>query len=528
VKQQRSPFVAGSVLARWFWIAIAATLVFRVWAAWWLPITGDEAYFIYWGEAPDLGYYDHPPMVGWLLAALLHIDHAKLVLRLPAILLPALIALGMAWAVRALAREANGRELGYAAALAWLLVPAQVLNVAITTDTPLQFFTFVSLVAYALALRRESAALLVLAGVALGLALLSKYFAALLAIAYLAHAAATRRWRGLAIVYACAAPFVLVNLAWNYEHCWSNLLFNLYNRHAEAGFAWRKPALFIALAVYVSSPLLLWALARDARVVRAAARDPAFGLLAACAFVPLAMFAALSPFRNVGLHWLLSFIPPLFMVAALALGRARLAASAKFLAGFSALHVAAVVVIALLPLETWQRLRQYDSVVMTFRADDLLQPLRTYQGRYVFAADGYTPAVTLSYNAAEAGFIAQPGAHGWRAHYFVTFGPGSAHARHDDLLTDFRALDGRDILVVRKTAPEAGEYAPYFREFAFRDLTVRGATFHLVLGQGFDFAAYRARVLADARDRYYRIPAYLPQGGCYFCERYFNAACPTR
>jgi hypothetical protein len=26
-----------------------------------------EAFFYQWGVYPDWGYYDHPPMVGWLL-----------------------------------------------------------------------------------------------------------------------------------------------------------------------------------------------------------------------------------------------------------------------------------------------------------------------------------------------------------------------------------------------------------------------------------------------------------------------------
>ena len=53
-----------------FFILLAATLAFRFWLAGALPMTGDEAYFIRWGEVPDWGYYDHPPMVGWWLALL--------------------------------------------------------------------------------------------------------------------------------------------------------------------------------------------------------------------------------------------------------------------------------------------------------------------------------------------------------------------------------------------------------------------------------------------------------------------------
>ena len=43
-----------------------------------------------------------------------------------------------------------------AAALAWLLVPVQVVNVLVTTDTPLVFFSALSMAAFVLAVRRDS------------------------------------------------------------------------------------------------------------------------------------------------------------------------------------------------------------------------------------------------------------------------------------------------------------------------------------------------------------------------------------
>jgi len=525
--------VRSAAPGRLFWGALALTLAFRFWLAWWLPVTSDEAYFIYWGEAPAAGVYDHPPMVGWLLAALLQVSHAQVWLRLPAILAPALVAAAMRPVVRELAgARPDAGALGDWAALAWLVAPIQVVNVLVTTDTPLLVFSFLSLAAYALAVRRGALALCAVAGVALGLAFLSKYFALLLGLAYLVYVAGFRRtargWLELAVVVACALPFGLFNLAWNYEHCWANLMFNLYNRHGEAGFAWYRPLGYLALVAYVAGPLLLFDLARGRAALRAAARDPAVALLATAALAPLALFFALAAFRAVGLHWVLGFMPPLFMAAAAALGPARLAASARFLAAFSALHVAAVGAVAALPLETWQPLRKYDSIVMGARPGELLAALEPYAGRYVFAANGYAPAVLLSYHAAATGFVAQPGETGWRRHYFPVFGPASAHARHDDILTDFRRLDGKDILVVRKTPAEPGEYEPFFRAVETRELAVRGAKFYLVLGRGFGYPAYRDRVLAGIRDRYYRIPAYLPQGHCYFCARYWDErTCPA-
>ena len=76
--QRRSVCLAGgfSVLnafgfsrAPWFWLA--ALIVFRLWFSVALPMTGDEAYFVLWGEHPAGGYYHHPPMVGRWLSGLL-------------------------------------------------------------------------------------------------------------------------------------------------------------------------------------------------------------------------------------------------------------------------------------------------------------------------------------------------------------------------------------------------------------------------------------------------------------------------
>src|SRR5262247_1314220 len=337
-------------------------------------------------------------MVGWLLAALGPLSHVKLGMRLPSVVLPTIIALGMAWLVRALARpaaDAGAEALGYAAALAWLVAPAQVLNIAITTDTPLAFFSFLSLAAFALGVQRRSRALVFAAGVALGLAFLSKYFAVLLGFAYLVFTLAVRRegrWRDLAIVAAAALPFALFNAWWNYQNCWANLLHNAYNR--DTGFVWYSALVFAALVV--------------------------------CAFAPLVVLAAASIGKRIGLHWLLSFMPALFMVGALALGVRRTLASAKFLAVFSAVHVLLVLVVAALPTEALQRLRKYDSIVMAMHPGELLAALKPYEGKFVLAADGYSPAATLSYRAAEIGFVAQPAAaEPWRRHYFPVFGQGS-------------------------------------------------------------------------------------------------------
>jgi hypothetical protein len=493
----------------------ALVLAFRLWLSAVFPITGDEAYFIVWGLKPDWGFYDHPPMVGWMHALLTRISTAPWVLRLPSTLLP----LAMAAAVHAVLRPRGERTALYAA-LAFLLVPINVWNVFVTTDTPLVFFSVLSALAWWRAMTRRTLGWYATAGVLLGLAFLSKYFSVLLVLVFVADTLLTprgverrRKLAGLAVTLLCATPFGLLNAWWNFENCWANLMFNVYNRHEDAGLSWRTPLLFALIALYVFSPIALVQAARSRQALAARWADPGFRFFAIAAALPMALFAAISIVRPVGLHWVLSFVPFFFIAAGLLLPPERLRASLVYGALFSLLHVALITAAGALPLETWKRTKIYDGIVFHFGIDDIAARMTKLAPGFELAADGYSAAVTLSYYAGR---------------YFFVFGTGSSHARHDDLITDFRALDGRDIAIFRKTAPEPTEYQPYFRSVELRTMPVGGATFHLVLGRGFDYAAYRDRVLTYVRDHFYRIPAYLPQGHCVFCERNFGTYCPAR
>ncbi|HEY1245617.1 MAG TPA: glycosyltransferase family 39 protein, partial [Hyphomicrobiaceae bacterium] len=48
--------------------AIVGLGLIRAWLAASLGLTEDEAYYRLWALAPAMGYLDHPPMVGWMIA----------------------------------------------------------------------------------------------------------------------------------------------------------------------------------------------------------------------------------------------------------------------------------------------------------------------------------------------------------------------------------------------------------------------------------------------------------------------------
>ena len=75
---------------RLLWV-LGLTFLVKLAVAWYLPLIGDEAYFIIWGKHPDFGFYDHTPMVGWFLTAMLSVSDAAIWLRLPQILITSFI-----------------------------------------------------------------------------------------------------------------------------------------------------------------------------------------------------------------------------------------------------------------------------------------------------------------------------------------------------------------------------------------------------------------------------------------------------
>ena len=225
----------------------------------------------------------------------------------------------------------------------------------------------------------------------------------------------------------------------------------------------------------------------------------------------MAVFALLSFVKVIGLHWLLSFYPFVFAMLAYWLSRDQLGRLLRFMRYYAGAHLVLFAVILLMPMAAWQATPYARGAVLMFKTAEFLEQVEPYRDRFLLASEGYSMAAILSYAA--------------RTNVLV-FGEASSHARHDDIVTDFRELNGKNILVLLKQTPVFDRYGPYFKSIEFSEVTLHGAKFYLVLGRGFDYPAYREQVLRRVKDKYYAVPAYFPMGNCYFCERYFpNEIC---
>lgn len=213
--------------SRYTWLLALALLTgVRLLVAAWTPLSPDEAYYWVWSRALQPGYLDHPPMVAlWISAGTWFTGDTALGVRL---LGPFAAAAGSLLLARAAEDLFPGRRLGVSAAAllnATLLLGAGA--VTMTPDTPLLLFWTAALAALARLHRTGNGAWWLAIGLAAGLALASKYTAALLGagiVLWLLTVPDQRRWFGAlslwtggALAAAVFAPVVL----WNAGNGWA-------------------------------------------------------------------------------------------------------------------------------------------------------------------------------------------------------------------------------------------------------------------------------------------------------------------
>jgi hypothetical protein len=489
--------------ARAFWILVLAAAVLKTVLALLIPLTGDEGYFLSWARFPALGYYDHPPMAGWIIWLLSPLGEGVVLPRLFAVASSTLIGILL---YRELKQTLGDRSKAAVLGAIYFLSPIYLVNTLFTTDTALILFVFLSGLLFVRAQRSGSGRLMLLSGMLLGLAFLSKYFAVLLlpafAVALLVHR--KRPVRNLALIGLGMLPFVLLHLYWNWENCWITLRFNFTFR-SRGGVRWDELFEHLLFQLYLATPWVLFLLAARVRSLAARLRENDLSSYLFLFGIPM-LVLTLASLKGSGLHWALAFYP--FLPPLLAgLGEQRLRAVFLAHGGLFVLQVAAALIILSLPVTLLKDHPKYADVVMYTQGDEVCRALEPFRNEYLFTAStGYSTAAAMTHFCGE---------------YFPVLLGKSKHGRLDDTVTDFRRFDGRDILVFGVKELDPDDYRPYFREIEARTLVVLGGTFHLILGKGFSFDAYRARFLSGIRDKYYRIPEALPCGGCPFLERYF-------
>ena len=386
--------------------ALAALTLLRLIVAAFAPLAPDEAYYWVWSRALAPGYLDHPPMVAlWIRAGTLLAGDTPLGIRL---LGPLSVALGSILLADAAELLLPGRRAGLLAAS---LLNATLLfgvgAVIMTPDTPLLFFWTCCLWAAARWLRGGGAAWWLVIGLTAGLALASKYTAALLWLGiglWLLATPALRHWLrrpapwlGALLGVAVFAPV----LAWNASHGWAS-----FAKQGGRVVAWdpARAAQFLgellAAQAGLATPLVfLLCMAGVVAAVRFAwrTREPGWTLLAALSLPPILLFVQHAFGGRVQGNWPAIIYPAAGIAAAGADGRfwQRLRSPAMAL-GF-AITALVYVQATLAPLDLPPR---FDPSALRLAGWDTLaaqvELARRQQGASFIAADQYGVAAELA------------------------------------------------------------------------------------------------------------------------------------
>ncbi|WP_245216788.1 glycosyltransferase family 39 protein [Neoroseomonas nitratireducens] len=315
-------------------LALAALTLLRLWLAAILPLAPDEAYYWVWSSGLQGGYLDHPPMVAiFIRAGTLLAGETPLGVRL---LGPLSLALGSLLLMRAAEDLFPGRRAGpWAAALLNATLLAGVGAIAMTPDTPLLFFWTATIWALARLHATGDGRWWLVAGLLAGLALASKYTAALLGLGilfWLLADPAMRRWllrwqpwAGGVLAMLAFAPVI----AWNAANGWASFAKQggrAGDGDGDVGDALRYLGELIGAQVGLATPLVfLLCVAGAAAAARQwwRGRDAAALLLAALILPGAAIFLWQATGSRVQGNWPAILYPAAAIAAAALLAAPR-------------------------------------------------------------------------------------------------------------------------------------------------------------------------------------------------------------
>lgn len=483
-------------------IALKIALIFL------LPLTGDEAYFITWGQHLSLGYYDHPPAVGWVLYFLGQVSDQLVWYRAFAFFSAVVIAY-LIYKLTLL-HSKNAQPVALWLALAFFISPISLMFVVTANDTVLALFATLGLYFFAKALHQQKWIDVFVAGLFLGMAFLSKYFAGFMLIGLMAYA--LWHWKQihlkqLIVMVSIVLLALFENLYFNATHCWNNILFNFFSRTEESKFALENVVSYSAMIGFLLSPLGLWYLFKTRSVESFNSTHEFFNVKQYVLFASMPLLAILlvvSFGNQVGLHWPLISVIALYLLY-INLSTEQLQKLFVF-NGYFSMVAGIVLMIALSMVDQLISPSQKHHVAVYTQPEKICKLLP--QNTVLFTLD-YSSQSALSYHCGNDNI-----------HVFAS---KSKYGREDDKLTNFKDMDGQDLHIFVTQEKDAQKVEPYFANLEISPLTIdNDLTYYLIQGIGFNYRLYKEQILVPVNNHFYTAPNWFPKfnQACGFQEKY--------
>ncbi len=215
----------------------------------------DEAYYWMYTRFPAWGYFDHPPMIAWLIQAGYAIFHNEAGVRL-------LIVFMNTGTLLLIERLLDKKQPYLFYAICGSMAIVQIGGIIAVPDLPLLFFAALYFNCYRQFVKNSSIANSLLLGAVITLMLYSKYHGVLIVLFTLLSNPALFRKGSVYFVGFIALLLFLPHLNWQYQHDFPSVQFHLFERNAAAyKFSFTMDYLGgqLMLAGPVIGWLLIWA-----------------------------------------------------------------------------------------------------------------------------------------------------------------------------------------------------------------------------------------------------------------------------
>ena len=214
-----------------FWAVLACITALRLLLIGRFGLGVDESHYLMYARHLAWGYFDHPPMVGFLAGLTSLLGQSVFFVRLGPVLCSTISLILLRYLSLALYRDE--RVAFWAMVLLQLMPYQHLLLVALLPDATLNIFWCGTLLAGWRAMQTGKWSMWLLTGFLFGAALLSKYHAVLLALCllgYLITSPQHRFWLKKLQPYVAVAVGLVVfgpNIVWNARHGWISYTYQL-------------------------------------------------------------------------------------------------------------------------------------------------------------------------------------------------------------------------------------------------------------------------------------------------------------
>lgn len=237
-----------------FYVGLFIFVVQNIFSASTTGVHFDEAYYWLYSQKPALGYFDHPPVVSWLIFAGRNLLSGTLGLRLMTVVLSTL-SVTLLWEM---AKQYGNRPI-----LFWSIIYSVILihpySFVATPDAPLFFFTALFFFFYDRFLKKPSTKNIILFALSTSLMIYSKYHGVLVAgfviLSNLKLLKEKRFWYYALLVIV----FIIPHIVWQYNHDFASFRYHLVDRQ-NAPYSFNLSLEYIVVEFILMGGLISWIL----------------------------------------------------------------------------------------------------------------------------------------------------------------------------------------------------------------------------------------------------------------------------